>query len=293
MNEDQLKNLFLRQKQSLPIGVKISMSLRRIRQWYEMHDGNVHVSFSGGADSTVLLSMVRSLYPRVPAVFVDTGVEYPEVREFVRTVSNVTWVKPRKTFKQIVEEFGYPVVSKETAQKIYEARNTRSDFLRQLRVEGQAGRDRQRIPTKWQFLLNAPFKISHRCCDILKKEPLLRYEKETGSKPLTGVMASESSARTQKIMQHGCFQFGAHPMCKPMSFWTQGDSHEYLKWIPHCKLYDMGFDRTGCFPCGFGVHMNNPNKFQVMGKTHPRLHAKAIPAFGLDRVLNYMNIPFN
>ncbi len=71
----------LRQMQSLPLQVKIRMTKERIRKWYEYWDGNVYVSFSGGKDSTVLLHIVRSLYPDVKAVFSDTGLEYPEVKK--------------------------------------------------------------------------------------------------------------------------------------------------------------------------------------------------------------------
>ena len=60
----------LKQRQILPLWAKEEMSRRRIRQWYEHWDGEVYVSFSGGKDSTVLLHIVRSLYPEVPAVFV-------------------------------------------------------------------------------------------------------------------------------------------------------------------------------------------------------------------------------
>lgn len=293
ITEDQLKNLFLRQRQSLPLTIKIKMTLRRIRQWHEMYDGNVHVSFSGGADSTVLLCLVRLLYPHVKAVFVDTGVEYPEIREFVRTVDNVIWLKPKMSFKQVCEKYGYPVVSKETAQKLHEVRCTKSEFMLQLRTTGVEGRKRQEIPAKWQFLINAPFKISHKCCDILKKEPLHRYERETGSKPFTGVMAAESSARTRKIAAGGCFAFGANPMCKPMSFWTSADTHALLGVIPHCKLYDppYNFDRTGCMFCMFGVHMNSPNKFQTLAATHPRIHRLALPALGIDKVMGFIGQP--
>jgi 3'-phosphoadenosine 5'-phosphosulfate sulfotransferase (PAPS reductase)/FAD synthetase len=195
VTEDQLKRLFLSQRQALPLTVKIEMTKRRIHHWYELHNGNVHVSFSGGADSTVLLHIVRMLYPDVPAVFVDTGMEYPEIREFVRTVKNVRWMKPKKTFKQVCSEYGYPIVSKETSQKIHEARSTKSEFLRQLRTTGVEGRKRQEIPQKWKFLVDAPFGVSHKCCYYLKKEPSFRYEKETGSSPYVGTMASESSAR--------------------------------------------------------------------------------------------------
>ena len=79
----------LTQFQGLPLEVKIEKSKLRIREWYENFDGNVHVSFSGGKDSTVLLHLVRSLYPEVPGVFSDTGLEFPEIRAFVKTVENV------------------------------------------------------------------------------------------------------------------------------------------------------------------------------------------------------------
>lgn len=68
----------------------------------------MYVSFSGGKDSTVLLDLVRSEYPNVKAVFVDTGLEYPEIRSFVKTFDNVEILKPKKNFKQVIQEYGYP-----------------------------------------------------------------------------------------------------------------------------------------------------------------------------------------
>lgn len=243
----------------------------------------------------MLLSLVRGLYPDVPAVFVDTGVEFPEIRQFVRTVDNVVWVKPRYTFKQICEKYGYPAISKETSQKLHEVRYGKSEFMRQLRVDGVAGRDRQRIPAKWQFAINAPFPISHQCCHWLKKEPLFRYEKETGSSPFVGTMAVESSARTQKAAQQGCFVFGGHPSCRPIQFWTPEETHQCLKSMPHCVLYDppFNFARTGCMFCGYGVHLNTPNKFQMMEISHPRIHEKALPAFGIPEKMEFLGVPIS
>ncbi|WP_243273462.1 phosphoadenosine phosphosulfate reductase domain-containing protein [Coprococcus comes] len=112
------------QMQSLPLKAKIQMTKYRIRQWVEYYgEDGVYVSFSGGKDSTVLLDLVRQMYPNVTAVFVDTGLEYPEIREFVKTFGNVVWLKPKKNFKQVITEFGYPFISKEVSGKIYEARN--------------------------------------------------------------------------------------------------------------------------------------------------------------------------
>jgi len=68
------------QKRSLPLDAKVHMSLNRIRQWIEAHDGCVYVSVSGGLDSTVLAHLVQQVDPNVSLVFFDTGMEYPENR---------------------------------------------------------------------------------------------------------------------------------------------------------------------------------------------------------------------
>lgn len=108
----------LEQMQCLPLAVKINMSMTRIRDWYNEFWGDVYVSFSGGKDSTVLLHLVRSLYPDTEAVFVDTGLEYPEIRNFVKTVDNVTWLKPEMNFKAVIKKYGYPVISKAVAHSV-------------------------------------------------------------------------------------------------------------------------------------------------------------------------------
>ena len=94
----------LKELQSKPLEEKIQISLARIIEWYEHWDGKVYVSFSGGKDSTVLLDLVRRVYPDVPAVFSDTGLEFPEIREFVKSFDNVEWVKPDLSFLTILSK---------------------------------------------------------------------------------------------------------------------------------------------------------------------------------------------
>ena len=86
--------------QALPLDLKIAKTQNRIREWYNYYGGEVYVSFSGGKDSTVLLDIVRGLYPDIEAVYVDTGLEYPELRDFVKTIDNITWLKPKKEFQE-------------------------------------------------------------------------------------------------------------------------------------------------------------------------------------------------
>jgi 3'-phosphoadenosine 5'-phosphosulfate sulfotransferase (PAPS reductase)/FAD synthetase len=109
----------------------------------------VYISFSGGKDSTVLLDIVRRDYPDVPAVFVDTGLEYPEIREFVKKFENVTIVRPTMNFRKVIDTYGYPFFSKEVSNCVAGARK----YLRSLKelesLDRQTDR-RFRMLVTWQ-----------------------------------------------------------------------------------------------------------------------------------------------
>ncbi len=128
-NKHTISDLY--QMQSLPLKDKVRMTQRRIEEWYEHYDGQVYVSFSGGKDSTVLLHLVRELYPDVPAVFVDTGLEYPEIRKFVMQQDNVTIIKPKMNMTQVIKKYGYPIFSKEIAECVYGARKYLTSLIKQ------------------------------------------------------------------------------------------------------------------------------------------------------------------
>ena len=250
----------LQQWQALPLNIKVLMTKDRIRQWINTYgEEGVYVSFSGGKDSTVLLHLVREDYPTIPAVYVDTGLEYPEIREFVKTFDNVAWLKPRMNFKEVIKKYGYPVVSKEISQMVYECQYAkekgkpipkyREEKLLGTYIDKQTGELSHFNAKKWGFLLNAPFKISHKCCAIMKKDPARRYEKESGRKRITGMTASESRLRTQQWLRHGCNAYDVKdPISNPMSFWTEQDILLYIKLnnIPICSVYgEIVEDRDG------------------------------------------------
>ena len=113
--------ILLRQLQSLPLQAKITMAEQRIREWYEHFDGNVCISFSGGKDSTVLTDLVHGMYPDVPLVFANTGLEYPEIQAFARSMG-AEFVRPKMSFSEVISTYGYPIISKEVAEAIHFAR---------------------------------------------------------------------------------------------------------------------------------------------------------------------------
>lgn len=298
----------LKQMQSLPLEAKIIKTQQRIREWYEAWDGQVYVSFSGGKDSTVLLKLVRELYPDVPAVFIDTGLEFPEIRNLVKTFSNVVWIKPKIPFNKVIEKYGFPLISKEQSKCIHEIRNCKDKSGKNYakRMYGDKN-GRNKVSEKWKYLLNAPFKISHMCCHVMKKEPAKRYEKETGRYPILGIMAEESNMRKQGYLEHGCNSFNAiRPKSSPMGFWTEQDVLRYLiKFNVHYAevygelveykglIHTTGQKRTGCMFCMYGVHLDKgENNFQRMALTHPKQYDYCINKMGLGEVLDYIGVDY-
>ncbi len=113
----------LQSMQALPLSAKVSLTKQRIREWVnEYGEDGVYVSFSGGKDSTVLLHIAREEYPGLKAVFSDTGLEFPETREFVKQFDNVDWVRPKMSFVEVIKKYGYPMISKEVSECVWGAR---------------------------------------------------------------------------------------------------------------------------------------------------------------------------
>ena len=291
----------LKVRQVLPLEDKITFSLVIIREWYEYWQGKVYVAFSGGKDSTVLLHLVRSLYPDVPAVFSNTGLEFPEIVQFVNTVPNVIKLRPRKTFRQVIQQCGYPVVSKKMAQYLYEVRNAKGDTpTKRLRLTGIKSdgsySEMSKISNKWQYLVDAPFNISEKCCVHMKKYPAKEYSKKTGRMPFLGTMASEGKQREHNYLRYGCnaFDLASQPRSAPIAFWLEDDIWNYIRThkVPFSKIYDMGYSRTGCVFCGFGAHLEaGENRFQRLKKTHPKLWRYCMDKLGIREVMQYCGVP--
>lgn len=295
----------LKALQSETLDRKIRISQTRIIEWYEKFNGNVYVSFSGGKDSTVLLRIVRQLYPDVEAVFADTGLEYPEIKDFVKTVENVTIIKPKMNFADVIKKHGYPVISKEVAECVRGSRGgvpSLSKKLQGLKVNSN-GEKSTFNQEKYAYLLGSDFNISERCCRIMKKDPFKEFENQSGKKPILGTMADESTLRKTGWLRTGCNTFDkGREKSRPLSFWSEQDVLKYLKITstPYAKVYGdivpksefvgqyafndvetdlmtSGVSRTGCMFCGFGCHLEpEPNRFQKMKETHQKQYEYCI-----------------
>jgi 3'-phosphoadenosine 5'-phosphosulfate sulfotransferase (PAPS reductase)/FAD synthetase len=288
---------------------KIMVSQTRIMEWYNHYNGNVSVSFSGGKDSTVLLDLVRRIYPEVLAVFVNTGLEYPEVVKFVKSKENVQILKPEKTFKQVLDEYGWCFPGKDVAHAIAGYRKGAQwaqNYFNGLNNKGEPDSYKQSHYPRYKFLIDSPFKISAECCTIMKERPLDKYSRKTKTAFFIGTMASESSRRTMAWLQTGCNAFDARkPVSKPLSFWTEQDILRYLKEfkIPYASVYGdivettkglqtTGEKRTGCMFCPIGCHLNHAEKFKRLADLHPGIYNYVMNKLELGKFLDFLGVDY-
>lgn len=230
--------------QQAPLTVKIQMTKQRIKEWIdEFGEDGVYVSFSGGKDSTVLKHIVDSMIKNgdigsVPTIFINTGLEYPELQRFVREIkagkyecfnSDIEIIKPKMRFDEVIKKYGYPIISKEVSSTVSGARKSIKKHVYSHRLcklgvsrdeygglydSGIYNYDEKLkgsifLQRKWRYLLDVDFDISHYCCDVMKKKPVADYEKQTGRKPILGIMANESKSRYAKWLKQGCNAFNA------------------------------------------------------------------------------------
>ena len=317
---EQLKEL-----QSKSLEEKIQISSARIIEWYTRWNGQVYVSFSGGKDSVVLLHLVRRLYPEVLGVYVDTGLEYPELREFVKTFDNIQIIRPEKTFLEVLREEGYPLISKEVSDVINGCRRNIPYHLNKIKGLDRNGNVSSfRVGLKkYQYLVNTPFIIGDGCCNVMKKKPIKKFEKNSGLNPILGNMVEESVMRKTSWLRTGCNSFNSkRPISTPIAFWTEQDVLQYIKKYnleyasvygelvedKNGELHFTGCQRTGCVFCGFGCHLEKePNRFQRLAETHPKLYNYCInggeynedgiwqpskTGLGMGKVLDYIGVNY-
>ena len=114
----------LKTRQAYPLDLKIALTRERVRGWVnEFGEDGVYISFSGGKDSTVLMDIIRNeMGLNIPAVFVDVPTQFPELKQFALSWENVEVIKPKISFIEVCEKYGFPLISKEISDSVFDAR---------------------------------------------------------------------------------------------------------------------------------------------------------------------------
>lgn len=239
--------------------------IKSIDNIYDLKN-NAYISFSGGKDSTVLHYLIDIALPenQIPRVFLNTGIEYKYIVDFVRQMSNkdsrIKIINPKQNIKEVLEKYGYPFKSKEHSQKV--ALYQHSGMTKTV-VDYLGGGDKKTFlcpdRLKYQFSKNFLIKISDKCCLKIKKEVSEDFAKEN-NKPIaiTGIRQNEGGLR--KSMQ-GCTTFINNKLYKFHPLFPIEDN--WINWfikenkIELCKLYypPYNFKRTGCKGCPFNTEL--------------------------------------
>lgn len=288
--------------QNLPYEVKKRKAAERIHEFVREMDKrgyNCHVSV-GGLDSITLLLFIRSLGYDIPAISVS-NVEDKSIQK-VHKELDVEVVKSYKTKVQVLNEVGFPVISKKIAGKIDTLQHPteKNKTVRHAIITGECGKQghfaknsRMQLPKKWLQLFGGyenenegvnyqvpDFLVSNRCCYYIKEKPCDDWAKAHNSYPFLGMMASEGGQREDAIIDHGCNYYGKTVMrSAPFGpFYRQDllqlaldlnvpvpEIYGEIAKKPDGTLYTTKAQRTGCGMCGFGIHLEKrPHRFDML-----------------------------
>lgn len=290
-------------EQKLSHAIKIAEQFRdKITFEYE---ACYHISV-GGLDSITLLLFLRKYIDRDIKAISVSGCENVDIQRIHRELG-VERLKSCKSKIEVINEFGFPVISKEKAAKIALIQNPtdQNTTVRHAIMTGETGaqggyqkKSRMKLPQKWLDLFGgvenekygtyyktAPFKVSADCCYYLKEKPCEDWAKANNSYPYLGLMASEGGRREKALKINGCNYYGKGTIRScPFAIFTRQDllrlavdlnvpvPKPYGEIVCEHGIYRTTLaQRTGCEMCGFGIHLEDrPHRFDRLRVENPK-----------------------
>ena len=302
-DEKMLRIQMNAQRMALPYEAKVNMAKRRIREWADMcyENGKNYAVSVGGLDSITLLTLCREVLKEDVQGISVSVLEDKSIQAVHRELGVIS-VKPIKSKVQVLQEDGFPVISKLIAAKIsrLQTPNDTSPIVRAYMTGdmgawgGYGHNDKFKLPDTYVELFGglygdmrpdlkcktAPFKVSDKCCYWLKELPVMRYQEEHQIWPYLGLMQSEGGRRQYSLRQHGCNYVGETTARScPFNYFHRQDLLQLALDLnvhvpeiygeivrdPDGTLRTTKAQRTGCSMCGFGIHLDpRPHHFDLL-----------------------------
>ena len=266
----------------------LSDRITKIKSMNEMYDleNKSYISFSGGKDSTVLHYLIDEALPgnNIPRVYLNTGIEYLKVVQFVKNLSEndkrIIIVNSCQNIKQMLKENGYPFKSKEHSLyvSVYQnSGNTKSVTKYLNRTDSRFACPNN---LRYQFTDELKLKIRNKCCYKLKKDVADKWKKDNDKEiTITGMRKGEGGLRAGI---KGCAIFSEDKLTKfhpllPLE-------NDFMEWyigeraIKLCELYypPYNFKRTGCLCCPYSIDLQEQLDILSMFLPNERKRAEMI-----------------
>ncbi|PXV85108.1 hypothetical protein C8E03_11932 [Lachnotalea glycerini] len=294
---------------------KIKYAAIRAREFVEECEKrglNYHVSV-GGLDSITLYYFLRSIGIEAQGISVSylEDISIQKVHRELGLIRLKSVQKADGTYwnkSSVLNEFGFPVLSKEIASKIETLANPteKNKTVRHAIVTGETGEyggfqknSRMKMSQKWLEKFGGYsneeegtayqipcFKVSSKCCYYLKEKPCDDWAKQNKSVPFLGLMASEGGRRAKSLRLNGCNYFGKSTVrSAPFAIFNRQDllqlTLDLNVPVPEIygtierkedgTLYTTKAQRTGCSMCGFGIHLEKrPHRFDQLRERNPK-----------------------
>ena len=278
-------------------------AIKVINQKYDL-EHNAYLSFSGGKDSTILHHLIDMALPnnRIPRVFINTGIEYQLIVDFVNEMAKADdrfiILKPSTPIKPMLEKNGYPFKSKEFSNiyKVYQRSGKTKSVRKFIREEPSTRKIYCPKALKEMFETKIDTPISDNCCMKLKKEPIAKWQIEN-NKPIA-ILGMRQTEGGQRASLKGCVLTDKdgklkkfYPLVKVNDEWEQWFLETYKDRVSIASLYKepYNFKRTGCAGCPFALDLQE--QLDTMERLLPseRKRCEIIwqPIYDLYRKYNY------
>jgi len=191
----------------------------------------VTVSFSGGKDSLVVFNLTKKAVKDFEAFYIDTGLEFPETTQFVDEMAAKNNVN----------------IQVEKAHKAFD----------------------ENFP-----VFGPPAKDFRWCCKVCKLGPVTSLL----SKYKNGVITIDGKRRYESFQRGGISTVEKNPFVPgqmsvfPIKDWRAIEVWLYIHMekLPYNPLYDMGFERIGCWLCPAALQA----EYVRMRELHPDSYGK-------------------
>lgn len=214
---------------------KIRLSYAIIEEYNNFTDGNLAVVMNYGLRSLCLLHLAKQVNKQIKAVYIDTGIDFPEWLKYIKKkVKHLDVIKPNISYNDLINKYGYTVVSHSISKRVEYYRNSKSPAAYKYLQPSESG-----FHTDWTFLIDEPFKITNKCCKELILKPMRAYAKKNNlillnperKRTKTGYLSNRDKTTNTAYKKY-------YMNIYPIAFWTLQDSLRY-KENKHIKVPDF------------------------------------------------------